>query len=247
MHLEAPLGSTARRAEAVARRLGPVALGLFVGAPILSMTGLVPPMAAFGVWGVALVCALVAALASLVLLVRGPRRSAWMPLGTAGVPLAIAGAALVMAGGRPVINDVTTDTLDPPSFDAARRLPALDGVDLGWPAAFGEVVRAGYPGLAPLLSERPRAEVLTAVEAVAKASGWEVHSVDWERGRLEAVVTSLLFRFRDDVVVRVRDAPGGKVAVDLRSRSRVGKGDLGANAQRISEFLERVAAELGRR
>lgn len=244
MHLEAPLGSTARRAEAVGRWLGPLALALFVAAPALAMTGLLSPLSAFRVLGAALLCAVVALVAALVLLVRGPRGRAWMPLVMAGLPLVLVAAALGQAAGLPVINDVTTDTADPPAFDAARRLPELSGVDLAWPPDFTALVRAGYPELQTLLTERPRAEVITAAEAVAKALGLEVYDVDWESGRIAAVATSRLFRFRDDVVVRVRTAPGGEVAVDVRSRSRVGKGDLGANAQRITAFLSALRAAL---
>ena len=54
-------------------------------------------------------------------------------------------------------------------------------------------------------------------------------------GRLEARQESGLFRFVDDVVVRVRPAPGGSV-VDVRSKSRDGRGDMGVNAKRIRAF-----------
>jgi hypothetical protein len=51
--------------------------------------------------------------------------------------------------------------------------------------------------------------------------------------------TTFWFRFKDDVVIRVK--PLGKESrIDLRSVSRLGKGDLGANAKRIREFLNRL-------
>ncbi len=56
--------------------------------------------------------------------------------------------------------------------------------------------------------------------------------VDPETGRVEARDMSLVFRFVDDVVVRVRPGTSGSV-VDIRSRSRDGRGDLGINAARI--------------
>jgi hypothetical protein len=244
MKLEAPLGSTARRAEAVARRLGPLALALFVAAPALAMAGLVSPLMAFRLLAPALLCAVVALVAAVVLLVRGPRGRAWMPLVTAGLPLLVVGLVLGQAAGLPVINDVSTDTADPPTFDAARRLPELDGVDLSWPPDFSAAVREGYPELPTLHTARPRAEVVAAAERAAARIGLEVHHTDWQAGRMEAVATSRLFRFKDDVVVRVRDAPGGRVVVDVRSRSRVGKGDLGANAQRITAYLRALTEEL---
>ena len=56
---------------------------------------------------------------------------------------------------------------------------------------------------------------------------------------LEATDTTLFFRFKDDVVVRIRPDParaGGSI-VDMRSISRVGVSDVGVNAKRIRDFL----------
>lgn len=58
---------------------------------------------------------------------------------------------------------------------------------------------------------------------------------------LEGVAESRIFRLRDDFVVRVRPEEGGGTRVDMRSKSRVGRGDLGANAERIHEFLQALA------
>ncbi len=53
------------------------------------------------------------------------------------------------------------------------------------------------------------------------------------------------FGFKDDVVIRVRPvADGGSSRIDVRSISRVGLSDLGANAKRIETWRARVSAEL---
>jgi uncharacterized protein (DUF1499 family) len=44
--------------------------------------------------------------------------------------------------------------------------------------------------------------------------------------------------FRDDIVIRITTTAGGTL-IDLRSASRVGQSDLGANARRIRDFLRR--------
>jgi uncharacterized protein (DUF1499 family) len=63
-------------------------------------------------------------------------------------------------------------------------------------------------------------------------------------GRIEATHTSMLYGFTDDVVVRVvADGTGSKV--DVRSKSRVGRSDLGQNAKRIRVFLRELQAKLG--
>jgi len=60
-------------------------------------------------------------------------------------------------------------------------------------------------------------------------------------GRLEATATTSWFAFKDDVVIRVTPAAAGS-RVDIRSKSRVGRSDLGANARRIRAFLAELAA-----
>ncbi len=60
-------------------------------------------------------------------------------------------------------------------------------------------------------------------------------------GRIEAVDATFWFGFRDDVVVRIAAAPGGGSRVDVRSKSRVGRGDAGTNARRIRGFRERLS------
>jgi uncharacterized protein (DUF1499 family) len=74
--------------------------------------------------------------------------------------------------------------------------------------------------------------------------GLEVVDADAAEGRIEATATSLLFGFKDDVVVRVVPAPGG-TKVDVRSQSRVGRSDLGVNAKRVRAFQEKLKASLG--
>ena len=51
------------------------------------------------------------------------------------------------------------------------------------------------------------------------------------------MATSKLFHFQDDIVVRVRPGADGGSLVDMRSKSRVGQGDMGANAARIRQFM----------
>ena len=52
-----------------------------------------------------------------------------------------------------------------------------------------------------------------------------------------------LFRFQDDIVIRIQPGPGGLTSeVDVRSVSRVGRSDLGVNANRIRNFLKDLQA-----
>ncbi|PZO06409.1 MAG: DUF1499 domain-containing protein, partial [Alphaproteobacteria bacterium] len=79
--------------------------------------------------------------------------------------------------------------------------------------------------------------------AEAEAQGWTIVSQDPATGTLSATATTFWFGFKDDVAVRVRAEGAGSV-VDVRSTSRVGLSDLGANAARIEAYLSSLAARL---
>ena len=77
--------------------------------------------------------------------------------------------------------------------------------------------------------------------AAARAEGWTIIASDPGSGRIEATATTPWFGFRDDVAVRIRPEGRGS-RVDVRSVSRIGRGDLGANAKRVRAFAAAVAA-----
>jgi uncharacterized protein (DUF1499 family) len=223
-----------------------MALGLMGAA-----AGLLPPIQAFLLFAyVGLGLALAALVTGLIALWRtrptrgvGGRGRAWLAiLLGAGAMAAILGPAL---GARqlPVINDISTDLDDPPRFVATARDPGLAGRDLAYPGpAFAAQQRAGYPDLEPIRVALPPAEALARSERAARDLGWNVVATDPAAGTLEAQAISRLFRFVDDVVVRVRPVPDGSGSiVDVRSKSREGRGDLGANAARIRRFRDALA------
>lgn len=137
--------------------------------------------------------------------------------------------------GLPRINDITTSPDDAPVFRAASRDPANAGRDMGYPPAFAAEQRAAYPDLSPIVLPVPPKDAWERIAPAAEAIGLDVVLSSPGDGMLEARQTSRLFAFVDDVVVRVRPDPTdpGRSVVDVRSKSRDGKGDLGANARRI--------------
>jgi uncharacterized protein (DUF1499 family) len=177
---------------------------------------------------------------------RGRRR----PLVAAALLTAVALATVAVpwqwrrtAQRVPPIHDVTTDTEQPPAFVALhdRRPGATNPVEYGGPEIAAQQ-RAGYPDLAPVTLAVPPREALARAERTARALGWTIAAVDTAAGRLEATDRTRWFGFYDDVVVRVTPAdPGSRV--DVRSLSRVGGSDVGANAARIRRFTERLRAE----
>jgi len=153
--------------------------------------------------------------------------------GTAAVPLAM------QRTGRsvPAIHDITTDTEHPPEFVTLRSLRERtpNGVAYGGGAVATEQRRA-YPDLTSLRLPIPPDRAFALVEATARSFGWDIASAMPAEGRLEATDTTRWFGFKDDVVVRVVSIPEGS-RVDVRSVSRIGRSDLGANARRIRGFL----------
>jgi uncharacterized protein (DUF1499 family) len=171
------------------------------------------------------------------------RHRPWVPLVALCFALAAAAPPLILlehAKKAPLIHDITTDPFDPPGFETllAERQKSPNGAAYGGIAVAAQQQKA-YPDIKTLLvKNNPREAMQRAIDA-ARASGWEIVSTDAATGRLEATATTLWFGFKDDIVVRIRaEGPGSRV--DVRSASRVGDSDIGANAKRIREFLGRL-------
>jgi uncharacterized protein (DUF1499 family) len=100
-----------------------------------------------------------------------------------------------------------------------------------------------YPDVQPQRFNQTSDKVFDAARATAQAMGWEIRETSREQGVIEAVATTRLFKFKDDVTVTItRD--GEATVVNVRSKSRVGKSDLGANARRIRAFQTELAKRL---
>lgn len=170
-----------------------------------------------------------------------------------GFPLAVLGLVigLIVVGipwqwrqkaqSLPLIHDITTDLENPPAFVAILPLRA----DAPNPAEYGgpEIAaqqRAGYPDLGPLTLQEPPSQAFSRALAAARAMGWEIVASEPTEGRIEATATTFWFGFKDDVVVRVTPTDGGS-RIDVRSVSRVGRSDVGANAKRITAYLAQIA------
>jgi uncharacterized protein (DUF1499 family) len=145
----------------------------------------------------------------------------------------------MLQSGRslPPINDISTDTANPPAFVAIVPLRANAPVPSAYAGeATAKAQRAGYPDIAPaLVADAPDAAFAKAL-AVARGAGWVIVASDPAAGRIEATATTPWFGFKDDVVIRVAPADRGS-RIDVRSVSRVGRGDLGTNARRVRGFL----------
>jgi uncharacterized protein (DUF1499 family) len=239
-------------AATIALYLGCVSVGaLAVGIASIHLDLLSPltgfEIAAYG----ALLSGLLAALSGLVGLLRtrasvglAGRSRAWagLALGAAGL-LALLGPTLA-AGRVPPIHDVTTNPDDAPAFSDAVRDAEGRQNGVAYPDGGDEVPglqRAAFPDLAPIQVATAPDETFRRARQVAQLLGWTITRADPAAGAIEAYDVTRVFRFVDDVVIRIRPAAAGSV-VDLRSNSRVGLGDLGANAVRIRAFRDELTA-----
>jgi uncharacterized protein (DUF1499 family) len=225
-------------------RLGTMAAVLVVAGPALAWFRVVPPLAGFGLYALGGLTAVGVGLWSVIRALRG------RGIGGGGVLAIAVGVVFVMLalrrGDAPRINDFTTDLADPPVFVHAATLPGNSGRDMSYPVAFAEVQRGCCSDLQPAHLKVPPAAALASVQqAAARMPDWTVTQVDVTAGTLEAVATSRLFHFQDDVVVRVRPEGDASSRVDVRSKSRDGKGDLGANAARIRLFMATMSPPNG--
>lgn len=147
---------------------------------------------------------------------------------------------LQVAREAPPIHDISTDLEDPPEFAAvlARRGGDANPAEHAG-SALAEAQRRAYPDVRALVVEAPPAESFPLALRAAREMGWEIVAQDPAAGRIEATATTFWFGFKDDVVVRITPNDGGS-RIDVRSLSRVGVGDAGANAERIREYLARI-------
>jgi uncharacterized protein (DUF1499 family) len=249
------LDATPRKGSRLARLgIWSAAIGavLLAGSALGARAGLVPPLTAMlglAIAGLAMLLAVV--FAGLGLLRSGgsagtaSRPATWLAL-LAGLAVTALNVSVIGgARGAPPIHDITTDTANPPAFVAIAPLRA----DAPNPAEYAGAETAAlqqqaFPDLAPLRTPAPAAEVFARAREVVADSGWTLVEASEADGRIEATAETSWVRFKDDVVVRISTGADGQTRVDVRSKSRMGRGDMGQNAKRVRGFLAALEAKL---
>jgi uncharacterized protein (DUF1499 family) len=224
---------------------------LLLAAPLGYVTGALPLRTALltvFVWGAyAAAASAVVSLAGLVLTLRRPqgaRRGLVLAvvsflLGTAFIAFP---ARFRMGAPKPPIHDISTDTQDPPQFVAVLPLRVnASNTTVYAGEKIASQQRAAYPDLQPYEMNVPPARAFERALAAVRTMGWDLVAAEASNGRIEATDTTRWFRFKDDVIVRIRPSGTGS-RVDVRSLSRVGGGDVGTNAARIRAYLDVLKA-----
>jgi len=138
----------------------------------------------------------------------------------------------------PAIHDISTDLESPPEFVAMVRLRA----DAPNPPEYaGEETanaqREAYPDVEPLMLNENVQRVMDEAVLLVVNRGWKLVAINRQEGRIEATENLAWFGFKDDVVLRFTETGEG-TRVDMRSKSRIGRSDVGVNAKRIEQFLD---------
>ncbi|MBB6523280.1 DUF1499 domain-containing protein [Pseudoteredinibacter isoporae] len=201
-----------------------------------------------GFLGSALLMLIVAALGALALLVclyalfaknTALRNSSLVAVFIGALPVfAILGTVGLAAFSVPPIHDISTDTSRPPLFVSAlvERSESDNSIDYN-SEKLPDIQAKSYPDIKPLRLSSSPLDTFNKAKKVVEDMGWALQWEDAKTGHIEALVESAVFGFKDDVIIRIEPSASGSV-LDMRSASRVGVSDLGANAKRIRAFMD---------
>lgn len=211
---------------------------------------LIAPFMGFAMFGLGVFVSLLGLLIGLlaIYLTRTPRLAAGrkraMMATVVCAVIAVPMVVIVLGGSKyPPINDITTDFDSSPEFVYAQQLQHEANRNMKYDKAkFADRQLAGYGPIGPIKERLSPADAYARVLEVAQTiPTWKITYKDPATNTFEAVATSKMFHFNDDVVVQVRPAPDGTSLIEMRSKSRDGIGDFGVNAKRIRRFYDRVA------
>jgi uncharacterized protein (DUF1499 family) len=206
---------------------------------------IVPALATFAGALVFAVIAIVLAFGAFIVIWKDGLRGMGHCFGAIGIGLALIGYPAylgVRAYQLPMLNDISTDALDPPRFDVLARLRPRGTVEYAGLYA-AEQQRKAYPDVEPLsVGAAPNAAYDAALAVIVKRK-WRIvverPPLPRRDGLIEAVARTPIMGFREDVSIRVRREDDG-ARIDVRSASRYGRHDFGSNASRIKGLLEDI-------
>lgn len=173
-----------------------------------------------------------------------PADGRWMVILSAILGLALLGNFgywyMEIQKGYPPIHDITTDTENPPEFVAIvpLRADAPNQTEYGGEEV-AKMQKSYYTDIETLYLDEAPGEAFDRALQAAEQTSWEIVGAFKEDLRIEAYHKLPWFGFIDDVVIRVDTTEQGS-KIDVRSVSRIGRGDLGVNAHRIKEYLNSI-------
>jgi fatty-acyl-CoA synthase len=159
-------------------------------------------------------------------------------------PVQFSEALLAERAKTPGVNAVDDDKVIPEGANA--RWPGMGGKLVSEAQEEAELKERGkstvLPKMEPIYFNTQPSDLADLATTLFKKRGWELvtpapaNPNNGDAFTLEATATSGWFGFKDDIAIRIRPVEGA-VRVDMRSISRVGLSDLGANSKRVSGFM----------
>jgi uncharacterized protein (DUF1499 family) len=237
------------------RRLALFSLAAVLLSIIIVRSGLIevePGLVTFAGALVFAVLAILTALASFIVIWRDGLRGLGYAVSAIAVSLVLLAYPTylgIKAYTLPWIADITTDSIDPPRFEAIARLRSRAANPVQYAGLYAaEQQHDAYPDIEPLEVSVPAKVAYDTALALVNRNRWLVIDARDPQGgrrdgRIEAVARTPVMGFRDDVVIRIRGT-GEDARIDMRSASRYGRHDIGTNAKRITGFFEQVETTL---
>lgn len=238
------------------RRLALLSILATLGAVVAARLGKLDPTISLSIFAAGLflaVMALLAAGAAAVVIWRTGRRGVGLIVATtilAALPLAYPAWLTIKAFRLPVLNDISTDIADPPEFSrSAKALTARAGrIPPSLDATRRAPQRVAYPDAQPIVVDLDVDEAHALALKVVGALNWRLveERPPGQRAGLshiDAMDRTRVMGFADDITIRIRPL-AGQSRIDIRSASRLGRHDFGANAKRIAAFAEELQTQL---
>lgn len=238
------------------RRIAIFAATVAILSIVLARTHVIDPPSALASLGSAMALALVALLLFLAacnVIWRTGRRGVGSAVGAAilaALTLAYPAYLAAEALRLPVLSDISTDIVTPPYFSFSRAAyDARKGFQPpGVPTKMREAQRPAYPDVEPIVVDLDTDEAFALVSRTAAAQGWK--AIDKRppggrtgEGHIDFIDKTPILGFDDDITVRLKPLTG-QTRIDIRSASRYGRHDFGANARRIMAFAEELQTQL---
>ncbi len=241
------------------RRVAVFAATVALLSVLLARLHLIEPASALASLGAAVALALVALLfvgVASVVIWRTGRRGVGAAVGAAMIALltlAYPSYLAFEAVRLPVLSDISTDIANPPYFSLSRAAyEARKGFQpKGLAPKAREAQRPAYPDVEPIVVDLDADEAFALALKTAKAVGWKL--VDQRppggrtgEGHADFLDKTLIMGLDEDITIRLKPLTG-QTRIDLRSASRYGRHDFGANAKRITAFAEELQTQLDAR
>lgn len=99
---------------------------------------------------------------------------------------------------------------------------------------------SSFPELRLRRYEAPPALLFDVARRAVQSLHWDIPATDDAKKEIQAVVTTKLWGFKDDVTIQIQPATPSGSWLWVRSASRVGKGDLGANTRHVMDLVRLV-------